>query len=380
MSLFKRVEKRRAWLRRVLPAWFRRSARDLPWRKIEDPYAIWLSEVLLQQTRVETVIPYFKRMLRAFPTVQDLAAAHEDQVLKLWEGLGYYSRALSLRKSARRIVREYRGLFPRTASQWQQLPGVGRYTASAISSIAFGEPVPVLDGNVKRLLARLFAIRASIDDPKIVKRLWSVAEILVPSREPGDFNQALMEAGARICTPKGPRCNACPLSEKCDAHNLNLERSLPLRGKKRLLPCYEIVAAAIRRNGRYLLGKRPPGGLLGGLWEFPGGKVQPGETHMQALARELREELGIRARINELVASVPHAYTHFKITLHLYRAALLSGRVQARFHREIKWVFPSQFYRYAFPGAVRKILQRIEVEDGKKGSRSKLPIDTKRAP
>lgn len=351
--------RKRTAVRRGLLAWFRRNARDLPWRRTRDPYRIWLSEVMLQQTRVETVRPYYERFTAEFPRVQDLAAASEDRVMRLWQGLGYYSRARNLHRTARIIAGERGGEFPRSAEQWRRLPGVGRYTAGAIASIAFGERVPVVDGNVKRVLARLFDVGASVDAPRTVRCLWEIAGKLVPPTEPGLFNQAIMELGSTLCTPKRPRCNDCPVRAACGAHARGRQARLPVRRRRKPLPHYEIVAGAIRKNGRYLLGKRPPGGLLGGLWELPGGKVEPDETHTEALLREIDEELGMVVRVGKRLASVKHAYSHFRITLHVYACEPLRGRPRARYHTALRWVTRPQFGQYALPAATLKVLNRL---------------------
>ncbi|MBN2492327.1 MAG: A/G-specific adenine glycosylase [Planctomycetes bacterium] len=338
-------------------AWYRANARDLPWRRTRDPYRIWLSEIMLQQTRVKTVRPYYDRFTRAFPRVEDLAAAGAGEVLKLWEGLGYYSRARHLLEAARWVVREGGGRFPETAAELVGLPGVGRYTAGAIASIAFGERAPVLDGNVKRVLARLFLVREPVDEGATEARLWTLAAALVSPRAPGDSNQALMELGARVCRPRRPDCTVCPVRALCRARAAGEAEALPARrAARRALPHHEIVAAAIGRNGRYLFGQRPLGGLLGGLWEFPGGKVERGEAHAEALVRELREELGVETAVGARIASLEHAYSHFRITLHLHRARISRGRPVPRFHTELKWLLPAQFDRYAFPAATRRLL------------------------
>lgn len=346
-------------LRRSLLAWFRRSARQLPWRGTRDPYRIWVSEVLLQQTRLQTMLPYYERFTDAFPTVHALAAADEEQVIKLWEGLGYYSRARNLHRAAKMIVNELDGRLPAKAEDWRRLPGVGRYTANAIASIAFAERVPVVDGNVKRVLARVFNVEECVDDAKTERLLWSIAEALVARKSPGDFNQALMEMGSLICTPRSPLCDECPIRRVCDARALGRQESLPVRRKKKPVPHYEIVAGAVRKNGRYLLGKRPSEGLLGGLWELPGGKVKRGETHEQALKRELKEELEIEVAVGTLVASVKHAYSHFKVTLYVYRCQHVAGRARPLHHAEVKWVRRKDFSNYAFPAATRKVLHLL---------------------
>ena len=343
-------------VRRALLAWYARNARDLPWRRTRDPYAVWVAEILLQQTRIDQGTPYFKRFLAAFPTVEALARAPEDAVLKLWEGLGYYARARNLHRAARLVASERGGQFPETAEEWQALPGIGRYTAGAIASIAYNEAVPVLDGNVKRVLARLFDIAAPIGQAATEGRLWALAGALVPPRRPGDFNQAMMELGATVCTPKAPSCPACPLQAACQAAARGTQAKRPVKGKKPASPHYEIVVAAIEKNGRILLGKRPPSGLLGGLWEFPGGKVQAGETHDQALKREIREELGVEIRVGGLAAVVNHAYSHFKVTLNVYRCTMESGTPRPVAHSELKWVPRAQFGRHAFPKANLKFI------------------------
>lgn len=353
------IHGKRGLLRRALLAWYRREARQLSWRGTTDPYAIWISEIILQQTRVDQATPYIERFMEAFPTVTKLAAAKEDHVLKLWEGLGYYARARNLRHAAKRIVSEQGGELPKTAAQWKTLPGVGPYTAGAIASIAYGEQCPVLDGNVKRVLARLADLEACIDDTATVNTLWEWADWLVKGASPGDFNQGLMELGARVCTPKRPNCQACPIAKFCAANAAGTQELRPIRRKKKPIPHHERVVAAIKRNGRYLLGKRPSDGFLGGLWEFPGAGVAQGETHQAALERIVEETLGLEVEIGGLVATVDHAYSHFKVTLNVYACTSPAGTPKPQFHTQLKWIPKSQFPRYAFPGANQKFLKLL---------------------
>lgn len=343
-------------LRRALSQWFEAEARDLPWRKTQDPYLIWISEIMLQQTRVDQGLPYYHRFTKAFPALKDLADAPLDAVLKQWEGLGYYTRARNLHKAARHVMREYNGELPRQAELLQLLPGIGPYTAGAIASIAFGENVPVVDGNVSRVIARLFNIETSLEEAVTTKRLWELAATLLPRREPGAFNEAMMELGARVCTPRNPSCLECPFSSHCVALAKRVQEQRPVRKKKKAVPHHEIVVAAISRDGAYLIAKRPPEGLLGGLWEFPGGKVGPGERHQQALERECLEELGIAVKVGGLVATVKHAYTHFKVTLNVYKCVVSKGTPKAKLHSELRWASPQEFESFAFPKANHKFL------------------------
>lgn len=346
-------------LRRKLLDWFRIHARDLPWRRTRDPYAIWLSEVMLQQTQVAQGAPYYERFLEAFPTVSDLAAADEEHVFKLWEGLGYYRRARNLHRAARAIVSDFGGRLPRTAEAWRTLPGVGRYTAGAVASIAYGERVAVLDGNVKRVLSRVCDVAESIDAPATESALWAIAESLVSESSPGDFNQAMMELGARLCLPRNPDCEACPIQAHCRAYALGLQHERPVRTKRRSAPRFELVAAVIVRRGRYLLGKRKADGLLGGLWEFPNGEVKAGETHTVAIERRMNELFGLRVKAGGMIASVDHVYSHMKVNLTVYRCDYVSGRARSATHDLLKWVPRRDFQGYAFPMIVRKFLDLI---------------------
>lgn len=343
-------------IRHRLLAWYGENRRDLPWRRTADPYAVWVSEVILQQTRVDQAAPYYERFLRSFPTVQHLADASADTVLKAWEGLGYYTRARNLHRAAKAIAAT--GAFPQTAAEWQALPGIGPYTAGAIASIAFGECVPVVDGNVIRVLTRVFNISGCADDAATRKALWTRMAGLVPGKRPGDFNQAVMELGARVCTPKAPDCATCPLKKQCEARRLGVQEDRPVRRTKRAVPTREQVAAAVSRNGRYLFARRPAEGLLGGLWEMPSGDVHTGETHACAVRRILRDDFGLAGEPGGVAACVRHAYSHFRVILTVY-ACRAEGTPAPRRHTGVKWLLPSGFSRYAFPKTHHKFLHLL---------------------
>lgn len=343
-------------VRRALLAWYRRNARDLPWRRTRDPYRIWLAESMLQQTRIGTALPYYQRFVECFPTVQALADAKLDDVLRLWAGLGYYTRARNLHKAARIIARGRGGEFPRTAEELQQLPGVGRYTAGAVASMAFGERVAVVDGNVKRVLARLFAIEASIEAAQTARQLWTLAERLVAPRAAGPFNQALMELGAGVCLPKKPGCPTCPLRKWCRAAAQGIQERLPKRRRKKPVPRVEAAAAAVRRNGRYLIVKRPAKGLLGGLWKLPSVDVQDGRLPYDSLRKHLKEMVGRDVTIDEPLGTVRHAFSHRRLELHVYRCHLRGAQAARSARDDIRWVLPRQFGDYAFASVDRKAL------------------------
>jgi len=341
----------------ALLAWYDRTAADHPWRRTHDPYHVWLSEIMLQQTQVKTVIPYFERFISAFPTVTALAAASLDQVLKLWEGLGYYSRARNLHRAAQQIVEEHSGKFPATAVGLQTLPGIGRYTAGAIASIAFHERVAVLDGNVMRVLTRLYDIADDITLSGTQRNLWTLAESLVPAERSGDYNQAMMELGRTICKPQNPACMICPVSSYCLAYQHGTQNQRPVKAQKQPTPHYDVAAGVIWNDaGQVLIAQRPAKGLLGGLWEFPGGKQEPGESLPECLVRELREELAIRVEVGELLAVVKHAFTHFRITLHAFECRYLEGPPQALQCADWRWMSLDELDQFAFGRTDRRVI------------------------
>lgn len=345
--------------------WYDRKAADLPWRRTHDAYPIWLSEVMLQQTQVETVKPYYARFLAAYPAVQDLAAAPLSDVLKLWEGLGYYSRARNLQRAAQVVTEEYNGVFPQSVEGLQALPGVGRYTAGAIASIAFGIRAPVLDGNVIRVFARLLDMDADVTLPATKATLWKQAEDWLPETRPGDYNQALMELGRVVCKPRNPLCSECPIQAHCKAYAHGTQDQRPVKKAKAATPHYDVTAGMIwNEAGELLIAQRPLEGLLGGLWEFPGGKVEPGETLPECLKRELREELGIEVEVGELFTVVQHGFTHFKITLHAFTCRYVSGEPQKLGVNDWAWVKPQDLAHYSFGKADRQVIRAMDERKG----------------
>jgi A/G-specific adenine glycosylase len=353
------TEKDKRSLQLKILKWYRKNARDLPWRHTKDPYAIWVSEIMLQQTRVEAVIPYFQRWMNAFSTLQALAEAEEDQVLKLWEGLGYYNRARNLQAAANIVMETYQGALPMEKKALQNLPGIGPYTAGAILSIAFNLPAPILDGNLKRVFTRLFNVNTPIQTAETEKKLWEIAELLLPESNPGDFNQALMEVGALICLPKNPDCDHCPLADDCLANQLDLQETLPVRKGKSPVPHLQVTAAIIPREIKILLAKRPPGGLLGGMWEFPGGKQKPNETLNETLSREIMEELNLEVEIGDLLGTFHHAYTHYKVTLHAFYCRMVSEDLKLNYHTESAWVEPQDLESYPMGKIDRMIANQL---------------------
>ena len=349
--------------RKALLAWYQTEARDLPWRRNPDPYRIWIAEMILQQTRMDQGLPYYQRFMGRFPDIHALAAAPLDDVLKAWEGLGYYSRARNLHRTARLIVETLQGTFPQTAAELVLLPGIGPYSAAAIASIAFGEPVPAVDGNVCRVIARLFNYDQPAGCREAVAFLQETARTLLCPARPGDFNQAMMELGARICTPRRPACQLCPVAGHCRARKAGTAERLPRKTARTEPPHHHVAVAVIEQNGAYLVGRRPEKGLLGGLWEFPGGKVMTGESLEDALIRECREELGIEVQPKALLATIDHAYTHFRVTLYFFQARLVSGEPAPQIHTALQWADLAALRRLPMPKANLKFLDSFRPPD-----------------
>lgn len=317
---------------------------------------------MLQQTRVDQATPYYHRFLKRFPTVQDLAKADRHDVLMAWEGLGYYSRARNLQDAAKQVVDEFDGVFPETYDGIIALKGIGPYTAAAVSSIAFGLPHAVVDGNVIRVISRLFGIRDDVSKNGTKNEIQHIADQLLDQKRPGDFNQAVMELGATVCTPKNPVCMMCPVSTSCVAFRTAETDSLPYKAPKKKVPHHQIVVGVCRDNeGRMLIALRPEDKMLGGLWEFPGGKVELGESKEQALTRELKEELGVMVSVGEKITEIKHAYSHFKITLNAYECRIDAGQPEpkAKASKELKWIQPEELENHPFPKANRKLTELL---------------------
>ena len=336
--------------------WYHSEKRDLPWRRTDDPYKIWISEIMLQQTQVNTVIPYYHRFLEAFPTVHDLAKADQQQVLKLWEGLGYYSRGRNLHQAAKMVVENFDGRLPDKYDEITSLKGIGPYSAAAILSIAFNKNYAVVDGNVIRVLTRYSGIKDDIRSAKVKNRVQDLADDLLSKTDPGNFNQAIMELGATVCTPKNPSCDMCPVSSNCVAFQTAETDVIPYKSKAKKVPHHQIgVGLIVNDSGELLIALRPNDVMLGGLWEFPGGKKEKSESIKQTVSRELEEELGVQVAVFDRYQMLKHAYSHFKITLHAYWCKITAGEPKPKSSMEIKWVSLSEIEQYPFPKA-NKIL------------------------
>ena len=349
---------------KTLLDWYQKNKRTMPWRETSDPYRIWISEIMLQQTRVDTVIPYYNRFMDAFPAIEKLAGADQQQVLKIWEGLGYYSRARNMHHAAKDVVNRLEGNFPTNYNELLKLKGIGPYTAAAISSIAFNEKQAVVDGNVIRVLSRYYGIEEDVRKTSVKKSIQQFADEIIPASEPGDFNQAVMELGATVCTPKNPECGSCPLSTQCAAYNSAQTNTIPYKSPKKKVPHHQIGVGMITDSShRMLIALRPDDVMLGGLWEFPGGKQKKNESIEKTVERELKEELGVDVNVNNKFMQLKHAYSHFKITLHAYWCTIESGTPEPRSSNGLKWVSLSEIDEYPFPKANKVLIEKL-LENG----------------
>jgi A/G-specific adenine glycosylase len=347
-------------LRRRLLAWFDRHRRDLPWRRDRDPYRVWVSEVMLQQTTVAAAAPYFERFLAAFPTLADLAAADEQDVLRLWEGLGYYRRARHLHQAARTLVAEHGGALPDDPAVWRGLPGVGRYILGAVLSQAFDRRLPIVEANSLRVLCRLFGYTGDPRGGEGQRWLWARAEEVLPAQRAGDFNQALMELGALVCTPAAPRCEACPLAGECVARKRGLQDQIPRKAAPPAVAAVREVALAIRRGPRVLLVQRPADAQRwANMWEFPHGELEPGETYDAAAGRLLGPLTGLEAELGPELLTVRHGVTRFQITLVCLEAEYRGGEFASAAYARGLWLRPAELARYPVSAPQRKLTQAL---------------------
>jgi A/G-specific adenine glycosylase len=345
-----------ATFRKKIFCWYEQNARKLLWRNSRDPYKIWISEVMLQQTTVQAVLPYYEKWMKTFPDIESLSRAPLQKILKAWQGLGYYQRAKNLHKAAKIIVDKHQSRIPQDHEELRNLPGFGPYITAAVLSIAFDKPFPVIDANVRRLLMRTMGARGEAD-PKNDQKLLRFLKPYFPQNKAAVFNQALMELGALVCRPKNPSCLLCPLSDFCQAFKDGEQEVIP-RPKKREYRKIEAVVAVIEKNGRFLIQKRPPKGLLADLWEFPGGKRKAGETLEEALRREIKEELQSEVLEEKLLIKVHHAYTQYQVSLYAFQCRLAKEPCLSK--NRHRWVTIHGLRSYPFPSGSAKIIKFLE--------------------
>ncbi len=347
--------------RRRLLKWYAAHERDLPWRRSQNPYRVWVSEVMLQQTQVATVKDYFRRFVKQFPTIKKLAEADEQDVLRLWEGLGYYRRARQLHAAAQVIVAEHGGRFPRDVETLQSLPGIGRYTAGAIASIAFDQRAPILEANTIRLLSRLIAYPKDPTKSAGQRLLWQMAEEVLPRQDIARFNQGLMELGSLVCTPKGPRCDACPVARLCAAHEAGLEESIPRQGPKTKFVSVTEAAIVVRKNGQILLRQCPEGQRWAGLWDFPRFEVESEGPLLvrDELVAKTRQQTGVVVEPGPLLKTIKHGVTRYRITLDCYAARYQSGKIARNGGEKLRWARPDDLDAYPLSTSGRKLADFI---------------------
>ena len=351
-------------LQDALLHWFAQNSRDLPWRRTYLPYHIWISEIMLQQTQMDRVVVYFNRWLDRFPDLASLAEAREQDVLRLWEGLGYYSRAKNLLKTAGLLCHRHGGALPEDHAALLLLPGIGRYTAGAIMSLAFNRSHPIVDANVERLFARLFNLAAPVKEKHTHGFIWQKAAELIPGGKARFFNQALMELGALVCLPRSPRCDACPVRAHCEAFAQGVVGERPVAGKTREIIPITMVSGVLHHQGKIYLQKRLPDDVWPNLWEFPGGRIEEGETPEQALVREYREETGFAIHGLEKIAIIQHSFTRYRVTLHCYHCHLRGNKTEPTLHaaQEYRWAGPDELENFAFPAPHRRLIHRLAGE------------------
>jgi A/G-specific adenine glycosylase len=347
--------------REQLIQWYIKNHRQLPWRETDNPYHIWVSEVMLQQTRVKIVLLYYQKFLERFPDLRRLAHADLQSVLKIWQGMGYYARARNLHEAAKLALEKYNGNIPDNWDRLRELPGVGEYIAAAVLSFAFNQPYYVVEGNVKRVLARLFEIDAPVNRSFSLKIFREAAGKLFDSYQPGVFNQAIMELGAVICSPRNPECGICPVQSLCLSHQDQKVVDYPTRLPNKIIPEYHMAIGVIFKNNRILIGRRKKEGLLGGLWEFPGGKLKEKEDSRQACVREIKEAVNLTVEIHSFATRIKHAYTHFKIIMDVFWCKYLSGEIKLNGSADrFCWTTLKEIERYPFSIANYKIVRLLK--------------------
>ena len=339
--------------------WYRNNKRPLPFRSTKDPYKIWVSEIMLQQTQMKTAIPFYERWINKLPTIESVASTDIDSLLKLWEGLGYYKRCQNFYQASKIIVEKYKGKVPSNYESFKGLPGVGDYTAGAVLSISFGIPVPAIDGNVKRVMARLYGFKHLTKYNSAI--INKVISRILKNVNPSDFNQGLMELGALVCTFESPKCFKCPISKNCKAYQSGNPINYPKKKFTRAIPHFNVVTAIIWRGDTFYIQRRREDKMLGGLWEFPGGKVEKGETLESALLRELKEECDFNGRILKKATSVKHRYSHYSITMHCYYCEEKNDKIVTLANSN--WIKKNQISQYSFPKANHKIFNFLNKYD-----------------
>lgn len=346
--------------REALHSWYAINQRKLPWRETNNPFFIWISEVMLQQTQVKKALDYYERFVHKFPTIQSLAQADLQDVLKSWEGMGYYARARNLHKASKLIVSEMNGIIPDNYSDFKRLPGAGNYITAAVLSLAFDKPYAVVDGNVKRVIARLLRIEEPVNSSSSSKKFQETADLMLDQNQPGIFNQAMMELGAIICRPKNPGCCVCPVSSFCQVYATDEQANFPVTIRSRETPEYHIAVAIIFKNERILIARRKPDGLLGGLWEFPGGRRRENEPANLACIRNIKEKLNLNIDKLEFLTHVNHAYSHFKIQVDVFRCRARPGKIALNGPVDYRWIRPEEIHEFPFHAAHHKFIPKVK--------------------
>ena len=345
-------------------AWYQDNARDLPWRKTYATYHVWISEIMLQQTQMDRAVDFFNRWVARFPDLHSIAGASEEEVLKLWEGLGYYARARNIIKTANILLTEYKGKLPAEHDLLLKLPGIGKYTAGAIMSIAFNKEYPLVDANIQRVFARLFNLTRPVDDKKIYDFIWQKAAELLPAGKAREFNQALMELGALVCIAKNPRCKICPIRKECLSFRLDIVAQRPVLNTPPKTIFIEMATGILEHDGKILVQKRKAKGVWANLWEFPGGRLEAGETPEMALVREYMEETELAVGKLKKITTIQHSYTVYRVTLHCYFCSSMDDRVEPVLHgaQEYRWLKPEELSGFALPAGHRKLIDYLQSE------------------